>query len=109
LGLTTTYWRETVQCNPFRAAVCSDFRLLPARLALRLGRDSPGTLTKAPVSIPNFDHRNVQSTERDIDYLKRYRVGLGTVEKLTGFAFMTALDDRAHRILAEECPDTMLH
>jgi hypothetical protein len=54
-------------------------------------------------------HRNVQNTERDIDYLKRYRVGLGTVEKLTGFTFMTALDDRAHRILAEECPDTMLH
>jgi hypothetical protein len=49
----------------------------------------------------------VQNTERDIDYLKRYRVGLGTVEKLTGF--MTSLDDRAHRILAEECPDTMLH
>ena len=40
---------------------------------------------------------------------ERYRVGLGTVEKLTGFTFMTALDDRAHRILAEECPDTMLH
>ena len=59
--------------------------------------------------LPNFDHRNVQNTERDIDYLKRYRVGLGTVEKLTGFTFMTALDDRAHRILAEECPDTMLH
>jgi endonuclease G len=59
--------------------------------------------------LPNFDHRNVQDTERDIDYLKRYRVGLGTVEKLTGFTFMTALDDRAHRILAEECPDTMLH
>jgi endonuclease G len=59
--------------------------------------------------LPNFDHRSVQDTERDLDYLKRYRVGLGTVEKLTGFTFMTALDDRAHRILAEECPDTMLH
>jgi len=52
--------------------------------------------------LPNFDHRNLQNTERDIDYLKRYRVGLGTVEKLTGFTFMTALDDRALRRMGRE-------
>jgi len=41
--------------------------------------------------------------------LIRYRVGLGTVEKLAGLSFMTALDDRMHRKLSTECPGTMLH
>jgi endonuclease G len=59
--------------------------------------------------LPNIDHREVQDTERDLDYLARYRVGLGTVEKLTGLSFMTALDDRMHRKLSTECPETMLH
>lgn len=59
--------------------------------------------------LPNIDHREVQNTGRDLDYLQRYRVGLGTVEKLTGLSFMTALDKRMHRKLDRECPDTMLH
>jgi len=59
--------------------------------------------------LPNIDHREVQGTGRDLDYLQRYRVGLGTVEKLTGLSFMTALDERMHRKLDRECPDTMLH
>jgi len=59
--------------------------------------------------LPNLDHTALQDTTRDLDYLVRYRVGLGTVEKLTGLTFMTALDDRERRILEQGCPATMLH
>jgi endonuclease G len=58
--------------------------------------------------LPNVDHRDLQDTDRDLEYLKRYRVGLGTLEKLTGLTFMSALDDRDRRMLKEECPATML-
>ena len=59
--------------------------------------------------LPNVDRRDLQDTARDLEYLKRYRVGLGTLERLTGLRFMPALDDRARGILEEQCPATMLH
>ncbi len=59
--------------------------------------------------LPNLDHREVQDTDRDLEYLKQYRVGLGTVEKLTGLTFFSAIADREREMLEEECPATMLH
>jgi endonuclease G len=59
--------------------------------------------------LPNVDHREIQDTARDLEYLGKYRVGLGTVERLTGLTFMTALDERTQRMLRRECPGTMLH
>jgi endonuclease G, mitochondrial len=59
--------------------------------------------------LPNVDHRGRQSRRRDLDYLETYRVGLDTVEQLTGWRFFTAFDDRTLTLEAEECAATMLH
>jgi endonuclease G len=59
--------------------------------------------------LPNIDHRDLQGTRRDLDYLDTYRVGLDTIEQLTRWRFLTAFDDATRNGFAEECAATMLH
>lgn len=59
--------------------------------------------------LANVDHRALQGADEDVDYLEAHRVGLGTVERLTGWQFFAAFGERQRRILLNECAATMLH
>ncbi len=59
--------------------------------------------------LPNVDHRERQGARRDLDYLETYRVGLDSIEQLTGWRFFTMLDEQMRNIETEECAATMLH
>jgi endonuclease G len=59
--------------------------------------------------LANVDHRGHQDGESDIDYLEAHRVGLDTIEDLTGWRFFTAFDERTGNVLRRGCAATMLH
>jgi endonuclease G len=59
--------------------------------------------------LPNIDHRPLKKTLGNDAYLKQYRVGLNSIEALTGYQFFTELPDRRRKQLRETCVDLPRH
>jgi endonuclease G len=59
--------------------------------------------------LPNVDHRPLEDVNDPLEYLKRYRVTLKVVERLTGLQFLRAIPLRERRAQIDECIATMLH
>ncbi|MBS9478618.1 DNA/RNA non-specific endonuclease [Ancylobacter radicis] len=59
--------------------------------------------------MPNIDHRPGRKKVKALTYLSGFRVGVSTVEALTGLRFFTAPGEMSGRSLRETCPATMLH
>jgi endonuclease G len=59
--------------------------------------------------LPNIDHRDLESDNEPLDYLKRFRTSLKVVQRYTGLEFLGALPSRLRRIQINNCPATMLH
>ena len=59
--------------------------------------------------LPNIDHRKLDKSKDPIEYLKRYRVAVRTVEQYTGLQFLRAIPKRERKAQVEECVATMLH
>ncbi len=57
--------------------------------------------------LPNVDHTEERRDRRSLDYLNKFRVGVDTVESLTGVKFFTAMSKREQRKLRENCPPTI--
>lgn len=99
--------RNAVELKPLGETAITDGVAIPAALFKiiydpRLGRANAYLL-------PNVDHRPLRANRHTIDYLKLYRVGVGTVEAVTGYQFFDALPDRSRRIIEDECAATMIH
>lgn len=89
------------------SASCTDGVVVPAAL-YKIIYDPQLQRVNAYV-MPNIDHRPTRGRRSALDYIGEYRVGVRTVEELTGLHFFTGLDRRTQRILRETCPVTMLH
>jgi endonuclease G, mitochondrial len=59
--------------------------------------------------LPNIDHRKLDKTKDPLEYLKRYRVAVRTVEQFTGLQFLRAIPKRERKAQIEECVATMMH
>lgn len=59
--------------------------------------------------LPNIDHRKLDKTKDPLEYLKRYRVAVRTVEQYTGLQFLRAIPKRDRKAQIEECVATMWH
>ena len=59
--------------------------------------------------LPNIDHRKVEKVKDPLEYLKRYRVAVRTVEQYTGLQFLRAIPKRDRKAQIEECVATMWH
>jgi DNA/RNA endonuclease G (NUC1) len=59
--------------------------------------------------LPNIDHRKLDKSKDPLEYLKRYRVAVRTVEQFTGLQFLRAIPKRERKAQIEECVATMLH
>jgi endonuclease G, mitochondrial len=113
--------KKTVAINPGEDACGADFALKPLEeKAIGASRVAvPAALYKIAFDprlgrlnaylLPNIDHRGLQGRSSDVEYLEKYRVGLGTIEALTGWQFFTAFDERTRGILEKGCAATMLH
>ncbi len=58
--------------------------------------------------MPNVDHRGREKT-RAIEFIKKFRTTVRSVERSTGLSFLSALPERTRRQQVEECVATMLH
>jgi DNA/RNA endonuclease G (NUC1) len=59
--------------------------------------------------LPNIDHRKIDKVKDPLEYLKRYRVAVRTVEQYTGLQFLRAIPKRDRKAQIEECVGTMWH
>ncbi len=59
--------------------------------------------------LPNIDHRKIEKAKDPLEYLKRYRVAVRTVEQYTGLQFFRAIPKRDRKAQVEECVATMWH
>ena len=59
--------------------------------------------------LPNIDHRKIDKSKDPLEYLKRYRVAVRTVEQFTGLQFLRAIPKRDRKAQIEECVATMWH
>jgi DNA/RNA endonuclease G (NUC1) len=59
--------------------------------------------------LPNIDHRKLDKSKDPLEYLKRYRVTVRTVEQHTGLQFLRAIPKRERKAQIEECVATMMH
>src|SRR5262249_10034511 len=57
------------------------------------------------VLFENFDHTGRYSSGRTFDYIQAHRIGIGTIEDLTGLTFFPALTDREQRQIKLNCTD----
>ncbi len=59
------------------------------------------------VIFENIDHTGRYT--KTLDYIQAHRVGIGTIEKLTGLVFFTALPDRTQQQMKSSCTDVKFH
>ena len=59
--------------------------------------------------LPNIDHRKLDKSKDPLEYLKRFRVAVRTVEQFTGLQFLRAIPARDRKAQVQECVATMLH
>jgi endonuclease G len=59
--------------------------------------------------MPNIDHRALDKSKDPLEYLKKYRVAVRTVEQYTGLQFLRAIPKRERKAQVEECVATMMH
>ena len=59
--------------------------------------------------LPNIDHRPLDTSKDPLEYLKRYRTAVRTVEQYTGLQFLRDIPKRARKAQMEECVATMMH
>ena len=59
--------------------------------------------------LPNIDHRKLDKSKDPLEYLKRYRVAVRTVEQFTGLQFLRDIPKRDRKAQVEECVATMWH
>jgi len=57
--------------------------------------------------LPNIDHRKLDKTRNSLEYLKKYRVAVRTVEQYTGLQFLRAIPARERKAQVDECVATM--
>lgn len=88
-------------------AVCVNGVIVPAAL-FKIIYDPALKRANAYV-LPNINHQPLQKDQDSLEYLERFRVGIDTVESLTGLRFFTALPPREARMRRENCTATMLH
>jgi DNA/RNA endonuclease G (NUC1) len=59
--------------------------------------------------MPNIDHRPFDKSKDPLEYLKKFRVAVRTVEQYTGLEFLSAIPKRDRKAQIEECVATMWH
>jgi DNA/RNA endonuclease G (NUC1) len=59
--------------------------------------------------LPNIDHRKLDKSKDPLEYLKRFRVAVRTVEEFTGLQFLRGIPRRERKAQIEECVATMMH
>jgi DNA/RNA endonuclease G (NUC1) len=63
----------------------------------------PGMQSAFAVVMQNLNHTGKYPSGRNFEYIQAHRVGIGTIEKLTGHTFLTALPARKQRQLKASC------
>src|SRR5882757_8072986 len=53
----------------------------------------------------NIDHTGRYASGRTFDYIQAHRIGIGTIEDLTGLTFFPAIPDRVRRQMKANCTD----
>jgi DNA/RNA endonuclease G (NUC1) len=98
-----------------RAAICGKNKSCPEEsgvaipLALfKIIYDPKNNRANAYI-LPNIDHRKLDTSKDPLEYLKRYRVAVRTVEQHTGLQFLRAIPKRERKAQIEECVATMMH
>ncbi len=90
-----------------RNAVCSAGVSVPAAL-FKIVYD-PGSLSAFAVIFENMSHTGKYATGRNFEYIQGHRVGIATIEALTGHTFLTALPARKQRQIKAACTDVKFH
>jgi endonuclease G len=57
------------------------------------------------VLFENFDHTGRYASGRTFDYIQAHKIGIGTIEDLTGLTFFPALSAREKRQMTANCTD----
>jgi endonuclease G len=57
------------------------------------------------VLFENMNHTGLYKSGRGFDYIQAHRVGIGTIEDLTGLTFFPAIPDRVRRQMKANCTD----
>ena len=57
------------------------------------------------VLFENMDHTGHYKSGRTFDYIQAHRIGIGTIEDLTGLTFFPALSPREKRQMTANCTD----
>jgi endonuclease G len=65
--------------------------------------------TAFAVLFENMDHTGHYASGRTFDYIQAHRIGISTIEDLTGLKFFTALPDRVQRQMRSNCTDVKFH
>jgi endonuclease G len=68
---------------------------------------SPSTQTAFAVLLGNLSHTG--KYKRTFDYIQQNRIGIGTIEDLTGLTFFSKLPDRKQRQMKTVCVDVKFH
>lgn len=69
----------------------------------------PKSQTAFAVLFENMDHTGRYASGRTFDYIQAHRVGIATIEDLTGLTFFTALPARRQRQIKSNCTDFKFH
>jgi endonuclease G len=103
---------------PNRTAICGKGKKCPDEgadkgVAIPLGLykviyDAKNKRANAYI-LPNIDHRKLDKSKDPLEYLKRYRVAVRTVEQFTGLQFLRDIPKRDRKAQVEECVATMWH
>ncbi len=95
------------QSNENPSASCTDGVHIPAAL-YKIIYD-PGMGRVNAFLMPNIDHRTLRGKQSFLEYVKQFRVGVNSIESLTGLKFFPALPARTQTQLKESCAITLLH
>ena len=88
-------------------ATCSAGVAVPAAM-FKIVYD-PASQSAFAVVFQNMDHSGEYKSGHGTDYIQAHRVGVATIETLTGYSFFSALPDRKQRQIKANCTDVKLH
>jgi endonuclease G len=69
----------------------------------------PGSHSAFAVVMQNLSHTGKYRTGRNFEYIQAHRVGIATIESLTGHRFLTALSARKQRQIKASCTSVKFH
>jgi DNA/RNA endonuclease G (NUC1) len=61
------------------------------------------------ILMENKSHTGLYPSGRTFDYIKAHRIGIGTIEDVTGLTFFTRLTERKRRQMRASCTDVKFH